>query len=135
MYSCNWMLLYDVIFHKDYLNSLLTIPELKEYLRTTLQCHYMWSSNTNICRIQTFCSLGSLKNWSGSLSCKTWFLKPIKIRLNPKDEHSILKIERVTILFVTQPEAKISIKRDFQISKSRSVFEIWVQFFASELNS
>ena len=39
------------------------------------------------------------------------------------------KIERVMILFVLQPEAKISIKQDFQISKSRSVFEIWVQFF------
>ena len=39
------------------------------------------------------------------------------------------------VLFVTQPEVKISIKQDFQISKSQSVFEIWVQFFASELNS
>ena len=36
---------------------------------------------------------------------------------------------------MTQPEQKISIKQDFQISKSRSVFEIWVQCFASELNS
>ena len=59
----------------------------------------------------------------------------MKISLNPKDEPSILKIEQVMILFVTQPEAKISIKQDFQISKSRAVFEILVQFFASELNS
>ena len=43
--------------------------------------------------------MGSLKKWSESLSCKTWFLKPIKIRLNPKDEPSILKIVRVMILF------------------------------------
>ena len=60
---------------------------------------------------------------------------PIKIRLNTKDEPSILKIEGVMVLFETQPEAKIFIKQDFQISKPWSVFEIWVQFFASELNS
>ena len=72
----------------------------------------------------------SLKNWSESLGCK-----PIKIRLNPKDEPCILKIERVMILFVLQPEAKISIKQDFQILKYWSGFEICVQFFASELIS
>ena len=55
--------------------------------------------------------------------------------MNLKDELSFLKIERVMVLFVTQPEAKISIKQDFQISKSQSVLEDWVQFFASELNS
>ena len=55
----------------------------------------------------------------------------MKIRLDPKDEPSILKIERVMVLFVTQPEAKISIKQDFQVSKSRPGFEIWVQFIAS----
>ena len=60
---------------------------------------------------------------------------PIKIRLNPKDEPSFLKIEGVMVLFVKQPEAKISIKQDFQISKSWSGFEIWVQSFASELIS
>ena len=70
---------------------------------------------------------GGYKKWGNS--------KPIKIRLNPKDEPSILKIERVMVLFVTQPEAKISIKQDFQISKSQPVFEIWAQFFTSELNS
>ena len=68
-----------------------------------------------------------------SLSCETCFLKPIQIRLNPKDEPSILKIERVMVLFVRQPEAKISMKQDFQISKSLSVFEIWVKCFESEI--
>ena len=43
--------------------------------------------------------------------------------------------DQVMVLFVTQPVAKISIRQDFQISKSQSVSEIWVQFFASELNS
>ena len=38
-------------------------------------------------------------------------------------------------LFVMQPEAKISVKQDFQISKFWSCFEILVMFFASELNS
>ena len=61
--------------------------------------------------------------------------KAHKNRLNPKDEPSILKIEQVMVLFVKQLSAKISIKQDFQILKSWSVFEIWVQFFASELNS
>ena len=60
-------------------------------------------------------------------------MQNIKIRLNPKDEPSILKIERV-ILFVKQPEAKISIKQDFQISKSQSVFEIWVHYLQVSSN-
>ena len=61
--------------------------------------------------------------------------KAHKNKPNSKDEPFILKVERVMVLFVTPPEAEISIKQDFQISKSQSVFEIWVQFFASELNS
>ena len=46
--------------------------------------------------------------------------------LNPKDDPSIFKIEQVMWVFVKQPEAKISIKQEFQISKFRSVFEIGV---------
>ena len=72
---------------------------------------------------------GVIEKLVGELKFQDTILKPIKIRLNPKDEPSILKIERVMILFVLQPEAKITIKQDFQISKSRSVFEIWVQLF------
>ena len=74
-------------------------------------------------------------NLKGEVKLQSMIFKAQKIRLNPKDEPFILKIEQVMILFVMQPEAKISIKQDFQISKSQSVFEIWVQFFASELNS
>ena len=48
----------------------------------------------------------SLKNRSETLSCKIWFLEHTKIRLNPKDEPSISKIERVTWIFVTGAEAK-----------------------------
>ena len=52
----------------------------------------------------------------------------LKIRLNSKDEPSIFKIECVMWLFVQQPEAKISIKQNFEVSKSQSVFEIWKSF-------
>ena len=48
----------------------------------------------------------SLKNRSETLSCKIWFLEHTKIRLNPKDEPPISKIERVTWIFVTGAEAK-----------------------------
>ena len=71
----------------------------------------------------------------GELKFQTWFLMPIKIRLNPKDEPSIFKIERVMWVFVKQPEAKMSIKQEFQISRFWSVRENCVKFFAGELNS
>ena len=64
--------------------------------------------------------MGSLKNYSENLSCKSLFSKPMKIRLNPKDEPPIFKIERVMWVFVKQSEAKISIEQEFQISKSWS---------------
>ena len=53
----------------------------------------------------------------------------LKIRLNSKDEPSIFKIECVMWLFVQKPEAKISLKQNFEVSKSQSVFEIWVHYF------
>ena len=56
----------------------------------------------------------------------------INIGLNPKDEAFIFKIY---VTFFESAGGEISINQDFQISKSQSVFEIWVKFFASELNS
>ena len=60
----------------------------------------------------------SLKNRSETLSCKIWFLERTKISLNPKDEPSISKIERVTWIFVTGAEAK---SRCCQIFKSQNL--------------
>ena len=54
--------------------------------------------------------MGVIKKVAGELKLQNMIFKAHKIRLNPKDEPSILKIDRVIVLFVTQPEAKISIK-------------------------
>ena len=56
----------------------------------------------------------SLKNQSESISCKIWFLEHTKIRLNPKDEPSISKIERVMAIFVSQGEAKSQFRQIFK---------------------
>ena len=42
------------------------------------------------------------------------FLKHIKIRKNPKDEPSILKIEQVTAVFVSQVVGKSQIQKIFK---------------------
>ena len=71
---------------------------------------------------------------SECLTGKIWFFQHTKIRLNPKDNPFIWKIERVMWIFVRLVEAKISVFPTFLISKSQSVFEIWTQFFACELH-
>ena len=60
----------------------------------------------------------SLRNPLESLSCKLWFLEHTKIRLNPKDEPFISKIEQVTWIFVRLPETK---SQFYQIFKSQNL--------------
>ena len=50
---------------------------------------------------------GGYENWSNlkfvvEPNCKTWILKHIKIRLNPKDELSIWKFEQVMAISVSK---------------------------------
>lgn len=49
------------------------------------------------------------------------FLKLIKIRINPEDELYILKIERVTVIFVSQ------VGRNLNILKNSNL-KIWLSF-------
>ena len=65
----------------------------------------------------------SLKNHSESLSCKIWILEHTKISLNPKDEPSTSKIERVTGFFVSQVKSKSRIGQFFKSQKRKK--KIW----------
>ena len=50
--------------------------------------------------------------------CKTWFLEHIKRGLKPKEDLCILKIDRVTTIFVGQGTTK---SRYLKISKSQYI--------------